>query len=195
MAAAVRKRTGVRLRCRRPPMAASGQFVQRARRQFHYPIARRAFGMAFVAASRRALLSEQGAPIPRCCASSGEISLTAIGTDRSNDSPNSRSRGELFRDALTIRCAARQRRRIQLQAVCGSGCISRVIHSETYLINRLRRLARPRRNFRFTRHSGGTARNVAKSPDVCPRMFARGLGYSYRSATMGSTRMARRAGM
>jgi hypothetical protein len=42
---------------------------------------------------------------------------------------------------------------------------------------------------------GGTARNVAKSPDVCPRMFARGLGYSYRSATMGSTRMARRAGM
>jgi hypothetical protein len=39
---------------------------------------------------------------------------------------------------------------------------------------------------------------VAKSPDVCPRLFrgrvARGLGYSYRKATMGSTRMARRAG-
>src|ERR1700688_4150259 len=49
-----------------------------------------------------------------------------------------------------------------------------------------------------SRHPGGTVRNVAKSPDVCPRLFrgrvARGLGYSYRKATMRSTRMARRAG-
>jgi len=50
---------------------------------------------------------------------------------------------------------------------------------------------------RVVRHPGAMARNVTKSPGVSPKICSeeeRGLGYSYRSATKGSTREALRAG-
>jgi hypothetical protein len=57
----------------------------------------------------------------------------------------------------------------------------------------------PRQRRRSKEMTAGTAGHITKSPDVFARFsrgtVARSLSYSYRSATIGSTRVARRAGM